>query len=334
MPLYMAPEMYDLADYTAEADVYSFSLIVYEVFVGKPVFPATLSLAALMKKVVEGARPGLPDSMDATVSDIIRRGWSVEPGTRGSFEDILEALRRIRFGMTAAIDEGKVSEFVALVEPSAATKSTKQLLPLMRKGKLRLPGGRETGTMYDIPEGIIAHLTKKCDGNVQDQHAVDVTSGSFTKETAGANPHSGAYDNRPSNAAKNVADLEAGSIFHSAYRRKEEDIQHTRNNWLCYDFKKTRIVPTHYTIRTNGVSVGGAHLKSWLVETSVDGKSWQEVAREEDNTQFTSGYFTVTFAVACGEECRFIRLVNIGRNHFGDDQLNVSAWEIFGALVE
>jgi hypothetical protein len=38
--------------------------------------------------------------------------------------------------------------------------------------------------------------------------------------------------------------------------------------------------------------------------------------------------------VAGGGECRFIRLVNVGKNHFGDDQLNISAWEIFGSLIE
>jgi hypothetical protein len=28
-----------------------------------------------------------------------------------------------------------------------------------------------------------------------------------------------------------------------------------------------------------------SHLKSWLVETSANGKDWREVAREENNKQ-------------------------------------------------
>jgi hypothetical protein len=72
---------------------------------------------------------------------------------------------------------------------------------------------------------------------------------------------------------KRVADLEPDSSYWSDYREKEEDIPHTRNNWVCYDFKERRIVPTHYAIRTNGTGPGYAHLKSWLVETSKDGKS-------------------------------------------------------------
>jgi hypothetical protein len=93
-------------------------------------------------------------------------------------------------------------------------------------------------------------------------------------------------------------------------------------------------VPTHYTIRTHNYGSGGSHLKSWLVETLADGESWWEVAREEGNKQLNGRWFIGTFAVAGGEECRFIRLVNIGRNHRGNDMLMISAWEIFGSLVE
>jgi hypothetical protein len=75
----------------------------------------------------------------------------------------------------------------------------------------------------EIPDGIIAHLTRECGGNVHDRHVVEVTCGSFAKETREANPHSGAYDNEDWAAAKNVADLETDSRFLSAYRTKEED---------------------------------------------------------------------------------------------------------------
>jgi hypothetical protein len=79
---------------------------------------------------------------------------------------------------------------------------------------------------------------------------------------------------------------------------------------------------------------GGDRLKSWLVETSVDGKKWRQVAREEDNKQLNGSAFTGTFAVAGGGECRFIRLVNVGRNHSGNGCLCIPAWEIFGGLIE
>jgi hypothetical protein len=71
--------------------------------------------------------------------------------------------------------------------------------------------------------------------------------------------------------AKNAVDLEIGSEFHSAYRNKEGDIPRTRGNWLCSDFKKTRIVSTYDTVRANDGDSGASHLKSWLVDTWADG---------------------------------------------------------------
>jgi hypothetical protein len=78
----------------------------------------------------------------------------------------------------------------------------------------------------------------------------------------------------------------------------------------------------------------GANLQSWLVETSTGGESWRGVAREENNKQLNGTRFSYTFAVTGGGECRFIRLVNIGRNHVGNDILQISWWEIFGSLIE
>jgi hypothetical protein len=100
-------------------------------------------------------------------------------------------------------------------------------------------------------------------------HGLLITSKSFEKVTYAANLHSEADHNYHDFAA----DLEVQTDFCSAYRQKKEDIPHMRNNWVCSDFKKRRIVPTHYTVRTNVDGPGVRHLKSWLVETSADGRS-------------------------------------------------------------
>jgi hypothetical protein len=53
----------------------------------------------------------------------------------------------------------------------------RQFPPSVKKGKLCLRDGSDAMDMYDIPDGIIAHLTKKCGGKVRDPHAVEVASG-------------------------------------------------------------------------------------------------------------------------------------------------------------
>jgi hypothetical protein len=58
--------------------------------------------------------------------------------------------------------------------------------------------------------------------------------GSFEKDAEGANPHSGAYDNDPSHAAKDAAGLEAVSVFYAAYRCSSDNFR--RNGRLQLDW--------------------------------------------------------------------------------------------------
>jgi hypothetical protein len=188
------------------------------------------------------------------------------------------------------------------------------------------------GTDFDVPDGIIAYLTGECGWNVNDEHIVEVTL--YKLPDALPLWVTGFLPDCP---AKRAATLTEYACFRSAPfngRAYDTDVPHTRNNWLCCDFKQWGIVSTHCAIRTNSNRAGSSHLKSWLIETSVDGEKWLEVDRKENNKERNGRWLTVTFAVTRGEECRFIRLVNVGKNHRGNDLLLISGWEIFGGLLE
>jgi hypothetical protein len=157
----------------------------------------------------------------------------------------------------------------------------------------------EEGEGFHVPDGIIAYLSRQCSGNVHERRIVDVEYGSFAKETHAVNPHPGLYENGDHLAAKNAADLTPVSYSRSAFRSRTEDIPHGRNNWLCYDFKGRRIVLTHYTIRMHN-NLLYSHLKSWVIETSVDGVNWWEVDHQEDNKQLNGSFRAGTFGVAAG----------------------------------
>jgi hypothetical protein len=100
--------------------------------------------------------------------------------------------------------------------------------PAMKKGKTSNILGTEV--KIDVPDGIIAYLTRECGGNVHDHDLVEVTSGSFEKETEGANPHSGAYKNKDKYAAKNAVNLDCGSFFRSPYCWHSKGMGGTKNN--------------------------------------------------------------------------------------------------------
>jgi hypothetical protein len=118
--------------------------------------------------------------------------------------------------------------------------------PAVPKPAEQFPPSLKEGGRFYVPDGIIAQMSRECGANVHGCRAVDVRSGRFgSKETYGANSHSGAHGNDP----KWAADLEDDSRFCSAHREKEENIPHAKSNWVCYNFKERRILPTHCTIR-------------------------------------------------------------------------------------
>jgi hypothetical protein len=153
-------------------------------------------------------------------------------------------------------------------------------------------------------DGIIAYLTKQHGGNVHDEEVVTITSKSV-------------YGDDPYQDLKNVADLTSDAYFES----KNETGQ-----WVCWDFRALRVLPTHYTIRS-------LRLKSWVVERSLDGQNWTEIDVQVGNQDFKYDWNTASFALSNSGECRFIRLTQTDKNHYGDDELRLRALEFFGTLV-
>jgi uncharacterized coiled-coil protein SlyX len=145
---------------------------------------------------------------------------------------------------------------------------------------------RQTGPANPAPEfvpsdpldGIVAHLAKLCGGN--DHGLVAVTS------------------SRPVNEKpKNAADMKADSWFSSVRRKKSDEIPHTRNNWLCYDFKQRKFAPTHDGIRSScRGAVHGQNLRSWL-ETSMNGVDWTTIDYKDNNSDLNGKNLTRLFTV-------------------------------------
>jgi hypothetical protein len=76
--------------------VYSFALVLYEIVVGKPVFPPTLSQDQLRHRVM-GKRAKIPATVRGFIQKIIRKAWAPEASDRPSFRDIFEELRKNEF---------------------------------------------------------------------------------------------------------------------------------------------------------------------------------------------------------------------------------------------
>jgi hypothetical protein len=156
--------------------------------------------------------------------------------------------------------------------------------------------------------GIIAHLTRQCGGNVDDCNVVKVTS---------STPHCDDY------AGRNAASF-------------KQFLGCDYPNWICYDFRGRTIVPTHYSVRCARPWA----LKNWVIETSMTGEcdSWKRIDRRRDNSDLRDTESPRTFEVSNSEQCRFIRLVQSGPTWCDDarseELVAITAWEIFGSLSE
>ena len=165
----------------------------------------------------------------------------------------------------------------------------------------------------DPLDGIIAHLTRKCGGNVHEKGIVTVTASSCLGD--GAKP-------------ENAVDLKSDLYFCS------KDLP---NSWICYDFGGRRVTPTSYSIRSFDGESGQPHPKSWVLEVSNDGSedSWVVIDRRENNFDLNHSLVTRNFEISAPPSgaFRLVRLHQTGENHWGHDKLVTSGFELFGALA-
>jgi hypothetical protein len=113
---------------------------------------------------------------------------------------------------------------------------------------------------------------------------------------------------------------------------------HVPGKWVGYDFGELiRILPTHYSVRSNNNKKDGAHLKSWVIEVSNDpspNSTWHLIderqSRDELNYMYAVGLYSVSNRRS--DEYRCIRLRSTGPTWGGDHWLFLSGFEIFGEL--
>jgi serine/threonine protein kinase len=87
---YAAPEQYqEDAVPTPKIDVFSFGLILYELLVGSPVFPSSVSVFDVIRRLRNRDLPRIPASCGFVMEDLIGRCWKDNPDDRLTFHQIL-----------------------------------------------------------------------------------------------------------------------------------------------------------------------------------------------------------------------------------------------------
>jgi hypothetical protein len=84
----------------------------------------------------------------------------------------------------------------------------------------------------------------------------------------------------------------------------------------------------------DGAWVYQGFMKSWRIEVSMNGDGWTVIDKIDNNSLLRRQGIVARFEVERKERCRFVKLVQIGRNTHGDDMLCICAFELFGDFTE
>lgn len=160
--------------------------------------------------------------------------------------------------------------------------------------------------------GILNFLRKKSNKNIESE--VEITGSSV-------------LDSSDRHQPRNVVDYENQS--NEFYTKDQPD------NWICFDFKEHRIIPTDYTIKSYDCIQNYRSAKSWKLEVSNDNNSW-EVIDEVENCEEVNGNCKVhTFRIKQqpSNAVRYLRMKSTGKCWNGQNHFNIGKFEIYGALL-
>jgi len=91
--LYISPETFNGEPYSAQADVFSFSFVMWELTTHKRPYSDMRSEPALMAYVLGGGREKIPEG--CPMHDFIEQCWRADPTERPRFSEIVTALQEV-----------------------------------------------------------------------------------------------------------------------------------------------------------------------------------------------------------------------------------------------
>ena len=116
-PHYIAPEIYRDEPYDQKVDVYSFSLIAYELFTGAlPFQMSRIQLYQLYKNKAkeDAARPSLSKVKSKDQEQFLRKCWDDNPDNRPDFQTIAKYLLKNKNIFNESLNEEEIKKYLSL----------------------------------------------------------------------------------------------------------------------------------------------------------------------------------------------------------------------------
>jgi len=90
--VWTAPEVIEHTTATDKSDVYSFAIVMWEIFAEEFPFQHIQTFTELKKTVLSSERPKIPDFVPLKLKDLMQWCWQVNPSSRPTFSQILPVL--------------------------------------------------------------------------------------------------------------------------------------------------------------------------------------------------------------------------------------------------
>jgi serine/threonine protein kinase/Ca2+-binding EF-hand superfamily protein len=117
----MAPECMRSEMYQPASDVYSFGIVLWEMFTGRQPYAGSGAMQLMYKVGVEGKRPELRDSdgIPPSVVQLIQQCWAQDPGGRPDFTTVVKELNHINRSHFQRVGKGRARDPVAVAQEGA-----------------------------------------------------------------------------------------------------------------------------------------------------------------------------------------------------------------------
>eukprot|EP00055_Hartaetosiga_balthica_P016027 m.98859 g.98859 ORF g.98859 m.98859 type:complete len:1251 (-) comp9023_c2_seq2:133-3885(-) len=93
--LWSAPEVHQGSDYSLSADVYSFGIVMWEVYTRELPFEHLRTPWEIRTAIIDGERPAIPKHISSDIKILMERCWAQNATERPSFNDILHKINMI-----------------------------------------------------------------------------------------------------------------------------------------------------------------------------------------------------------------------------------------------
>lgn len=138
----MAPELLDGREYNLKADVYTYSLVLWEMLNGQAPYAFIRNRAKLIYYVVdEGGRPEIDDTWPSPIQDMLESSFDGEAGNRPKMHHFMDQIRKTLISLRGSADGLSDTQINHRRTLMSFGQSNKQLVTSFRNLAKEIPPG-------------------------------------------------------------------------------------------------------------------------------------------------------------------------------------------------